>query len=363
MALRDRSVPSRLTLAAWLILGACSDLTPQVAPPTPDASLRPEPSDGGRSAGAPGATWDRSLQGLRAQDQRVADVAYRIAKTSAALCSDQAPLSGLLLQSALQYRPGLRPAARAAFHLDDRPAVEAVAAGSPADAAGVRREDIVLAVNDRPLPTATPALGADTRPATYQPVEQARAAIEAALAAGPANLTLQRGDAVIRISLPREVGCAYDAQVLPGPALNASADGRHVFISSAMVDYAASDAALAFVLGHEFAHDVLHHRQRLDDVGFARKALGELGSTPASLQLAEREADYVGLYLAARAGYDISAAPDFWRRYPAGGELGWSHPSTTARAASLAATRDEIETKIRLGQQLLPTGLKDQQLR
>ena len=148
---------------------------------------------------------------------------------------------------------------------------------------------------------------------------------------------------------------AYDAQVLPDSGLSASADGRHVFISSALASYARSDDMLALVLGHEFAHDVLHHRQRLDQVGFARHTLGDFGSMPASLRLAEKEADYVGLYLTARAGYDISQAPEFWHRFPrTAGELAWSHPDAAERAAALAATRDEILAKRRSGQPLIP---------
>ena len=112
---------------------------------------------------------------------------------------------------------------------------------------------------------------------------------------------------------------------------------------------------LALVLGHEFAHDALHHRQRLDRLGLARRSLGDLGSTPPSLRLAEREADYVGLYLTARAGYDISQAPEFWRQFPAvDGDFGWSHPDTAERGASLAAARDEILRKRGAGQPLVP---------
>ena len=166
---------------------------------------------------------------------------------------------------------------------------------------------------------------------------------------------MQRGPQILRLELAGRPGCAYDAQVLPGPDLSASADGRHVFISAALVGYARSDDMLALVLGHEFAHDVLHHHHRLDQAGVARRALGDLGSTPASLRLAEKEADYVGLYLSARAGYDISAAPEFWRRFPSvGGDLGWSHPGAAERAASLAATRDEILAKRQSGQPLIP---------
>jgi hypothetical protein len=262
-----------------------------------------------------------------------------------------------VLQSALAYSPRLRPAAEATFHIDDRPAVEAVAAGSPAAIAGLRQDDIVLSIADQPLPapSSPPAGVADTRPATYALIEQANARIAEAVRTGATSITVLRGREEKRLSLTGEPGCDYDAQVLPGPGLAASADGRHVFVSTAIVSYARSDDMLALILGHEFAHDVLRHHRRLDQAGFARKSLGELGSTPASLRLAEREADYVGLYLTVRAGYDISLAPDFWRRFPdAEGDLGWSHPDASERAASLAATRDEILKKRRLGQPLVP---------
>jgi hypothetical protein len=304
-----------------------------------------------------GGAWDRSLAGLRNQDQRVADVAYRIVTANAELCSDVAPQSGLVLQNALQYGPRLRATAKAVFHLDDRPAVEAVAANSPAASAGLRTDDTLLAIDDEPLARspAPPPGGLDTRPASYAPIEAAQVRIAGALRRGAASITVQRGQARLRLDISGQPGCAYDAQVRPGPGLSASADGQHVFVSSAMVSFARSDDMLALVLGHEFAHDVLHHHQRLDQVGLARRTLGELGSTPASLRLAEKEADYVGLYLTARAGYDISQAPEFWRRFPAAaGDLAWSHPAAVERAAALAATRDEIFAKRTSGQPLIP---------
>jgi hypothetical protein len=349
----------RAAVLASLLTAACGTIEPQVAYPNVGAGAPPAaaPAPPLDATSAPGG-WDRSLEGLRIADQRVADVAYRIATTSAALCSDVKPLTGLVLQTALQYSPRLRPQVEASFHIDDRAAIEAVAAGSPAAQAGLRRDDILLAVNGRRLETGapTPPAGADDRPATLAPVEATQAAIDAALASGPARLRIQRGAGELDVTLTPSAGCAYDAQVLPGPELNASGDGRHVFISAALVDYARSDDMLALVLGHEFAHDVLHHHDRLDQKGIARNVLGEFGSTHASHMVAEKEADYVGLYLTARAGYDISRAPEFWRQFPATiGDFGWSHPGHWERAASLAATRDEILAKRQRGEALVPT--------
>lgn len=342
-------------LASLLTTAACGGIEPQVAYPNVQpaqakaASAPPTPAE-------PPGQWDRSLAGLRAADQRVADVAWRIVTANAELCPDAKPQSGLTLQSALEYSPRLRPVVAQTLHIDDRAAIEAVAAGSPAAEAGLRRDDILAAVNGEPLTTGAPPApsGPDERPATRAPVDRAEAAIDAALARGPARLRVQRGPDRLEVVLTPRAACAYDAQVLPGSDLNASADGRHVFISAAFVDFARTDDMLAIVLGHEFAHDVLHHHQREDETGFARGVLGQLGSTPASHMVAEKEADYVGLYLTARAGYDISGAPAFERQIPSGGDLGLTHPGSAERVAAVAATRDEIMAKRQRGEPLVP---------
>ena len=342
-------------LASLVSISGCGTIEPQVAYPNVHAN--------GVAAAAPATPaeapgqWDRSLAGLRAADRRVADVAWRIVTANAELCSDVKPQLGLVLQSALEYSPRLRPMVTQTFHIDDHAAIEAVAAASPAAQAGLRVDDILVAVNGEALATGAPPppSGADERAATRAPVDQAEAAIAAALAKGPATLRVQRGAQMIDVTLTPQPGCAYDAQVLPGSDLNASADGRHVFISAAFVDYATSDDMLALVLGHEFAHDVLHHHQREDEKSPARAVLGGLGSSPASHMVAEKEADYVGLYLTARAGYDISQAPEFHRRFPAvAGDLGFSHPGNDERAAAVAATRDEITAKRQRGEPLVP---------
>ena len=72
----------------------------------------------------------------------------------------------------------------------------------------------------------------------------------------------------------------------------------------------------------------------------------------------ERQADRVGLYLAARAGFDTSVAPAFWRRF---GEFNWrvrypqwNHPSAEARASALEEVQAEITARRAGGQPLSP---------
>ena len=300
------------------------------------------------------------LQQLAAQDARVADVAYRLAVSNVQLCPETAPQLGLVLHSALQYSPRLRAAVRANFGIDDRPAVLAIVPNGPAARAGLLANDILLSVNGEPVSHRAPyqTASADDEPQSYHEVDNALSALQAALRLGPANVKVQRGASALDVTLNPLKGCAYDTQLMPSDSLNASADGHHIFIDTAFASYAASDNDLALILGHELAHDALHHRAQLDRHGFARKLIGNLGSSRRSLISVEQQADYVGLYLTARAGYDISGAGLFWRKLAR--DHGdpwfdhWDHPSAVTRSRALDAARDEIAAKIKAGAPLIP---------
>jgi beta-barrel assembly-enhancing protease len=140
------------------------------------------------------------------------------------------------------------------------------------------------------------------------------------------------------------------------------------------------------VLGHEMAHNAMRHRDRLaastrlaraggligsvligavTGVGVDLYSLAARGTKETRLTL-EREADYVGMYFAARAGYDVSRAMPFWRRfaadYPAATYTRSSHPGSPERALNIAATADEIASKRSSQLALTPTPAKLQQL-
>ena len=69
----------------------------------------------------------------------------------------------------------------------------------------------------------------------------------------------------------------------------------------------------------------------------------------------EREADYYGLYLAAYANYDISDAPDFWRRFsPKAGSWSWTHPTHPERSARAMLVVVDVEHKKRDLRDLVP---------
>ena len=140
-----------------------------------------------------------------------------------------------------------------------------------------------------------------------------------------------------------------------------------------MIEFAKDNNELALVIGHELAHGTADHllkawtttagyavagagidlaiegltglRTDLFTEGMARKGQRTFS------QPFEAEADYLGIYFAARAGYDMSKVADFWRRlgieYPEAihaNEIS-SHPSTVERFIRIEKAREEIEEK------------------
>lgn len=230
---------------------------------------------------------------------RVATLAHRLAVRGRAHCPDRRePLSGLRIHLLGQYARDYREAAQARFGLGDYPAVLALAQGSGAEAAGLRPGDWIIAVNGRDmrLDPATPARVA---------LEQAELAIATALAAGPAQFRVRREGADEAILLAAEEGCASRVELVPGRRLNASADGRIVQISTAVLAEAEDDDELAFIIAHEMAHNILRHAARLERTGRSRGAIRET----------EIEADRLAIRLLAAAGFDPRAAARFWQRF------------------------------------------------
>ncbi|WP_332813893.1 M48 family metallopeptidase [Ramlibacter sp.] len=121
-----------------------------------------------------------------------------------------------------------------------------------------------------------------------------------------------------------------------------------------------TDAELAAVIGHEMAHALREHvreqvsAQQVQQLPLAilsavtgNEGLAQLGDMVADVTLtlprsrqAELEADRIGVELAARAGFDPTAAVSLWRKMRSAGGGGppaflSTHPSATDREAQL----------------------------
>ncbi|HEV7660414.1 MAG TPA: M48 family metallopeptidase [Allosphingosinicella sp.] len=295
---------------------------------------------------------EESLAAMRALDQRVATIGHRLAVASLGLCAERAWLPGLAVHDLSQYGADFRPAAIRAFGLDAGPAVLALAAGGPAERAGLRADDILLAFDGRPPPRGAPGRGG-----SFELMERILAALDEAFADGRATIEIRRGGARLAIEIAAEQGCATRFQLIPGRSLNARADGRYVQLSTAIAEYVADDGELAAVLAHEFAHNVLGHRIRLDEARVRRGILGNFGRNARRIRETEIEADRLSVYLMERAGYDPQAAVRFWSRFGRRGLnfLGSpTHPNWRSRIALIEAEIAAIRRARAAGQVPMP---------
>ena len=175
--------------------------------------------------------------------------------------------------------------------------------------------------------------------------------------------------------------CRYDYYLKDEDNLNAYADGKSIFVTPIMMRFAETDNELSVVLGHEYAHNLMGHIASKKTnvmaglgVGFALDlvmsqvigintggAISELGASAGGNAFSpafESEADYVGMYVTARAGYDTSNAHNFWRKMtiasPKGAFTTSTHPANPDRAVLLQKSRTEILAKKKTGEALVP---------
>ena len=125
-------------------------------------------------------------------------------------------------------------------------------------------------------------------------------------------------------------GINYKLSILKSDEINAFATiGGYLYITTGLLDFVDSYDELAFIIGHEVAHEDRLHTQRkvtkltlstdLGDMtrmeGFAKIA-SKINKTlaPPFDQIDEYEADKVGFELAKAAGYDVNRFADFFKK-------------------------------------------------
>ncbi len=265
---------------------------------------------------------------LLRQQRRLDRVSARILQANAKLCKKTRPDFGLRTHSLKSYPKPLRTAAAHELSALEYPSVLLVRSGGPAAVAGLRPGDVLLNPEGKPV-----------------------SALDRSLA-GAKTLRIRRGDREMKIAIKGIPACAYPVRLKTSSAINAWADGKHITVTTAMMDFVKDDRELALVLGHELAHNTMGH---------VRKAIWNALITGFATRYTrpfEAEADYVGLYYMARAGYDIEGVEQIWRRlgtlFPKNALRAKSHPVTPERLLAIRMTAKEIKARQKAGEALLP---------
>ncbi len=268
-------------------------------------------------------------EALRAADGRLATIGHRLAVANVALCDRKQPATGLVVHALAQYGAAEREVARRAFAFQTPVAVETVVAAAPADRAGVRHDDGLVAIDGARV-TAT-GEGTVDRDRTLDLLERGAPS-------APVTLTLQRRGATRSVAVMPVAACRARFELLLGRGSFAGSDGRVVHLGERFFERYA-DEEIAVIVAHELAHVILRHPDRLTAAKVDRGLLRELGRNGRIHRRTEREADELGVHLLANAGYDPASAARFWRER--GGEIdsgpfrARTHPSSRSRAEAL----------------------------
>lgn len=256
---------------------------------------------------------------LQQADALVQTIGWRLSHANAAYCPRGAPGIGLLLGDAQTFAD---PAtARAVYGLSGDIAVAAVAAGSPAEAAGLAANTVVTAVAGTPV-------GPAPRQGSWDRVWALQTRLEQAAAqGGEVVLTLAGGRAVTITAAP---SCGVRFILDDAGSFSAATRSQVRFGREELARLGGDEALIAAVLAHELAHAALDHEG----------VLGPCKWTTAAVRRTEREADRLSVWILANAGYDPAAALRMIRLIAPRGILvipGASHGKASTRAREMAA--------------------------
>jgi hypothetical protein len=264
------------------------------------------------------------LELMLERQKRLTRVSSEIRYRGAALCENrQSRVLGIVAASAPEIPSAYRDTAYRRYGIDDLVKVLWVLPGYPAADAGLLEGDTILEIDGREAHFA--------------------AALEQRGAEGMPNTTvlkIERDGEIRDLRLETRIGCFRPAEVKIMDNIDAYSEGERTVVYSGLLRFLESDDELAVILGHELAHALLD--EGLDPV------------------VAEREADALGLYLAALAGFDVAVARDlsqrFIREFPLALETrtGHTHLSSPERALALEAATREIQGKLDRGEPLEP---------
>ena len=217
----------------------------------------------------------------------------------------------------------------------------------PAARAGLVQGDQITTINGLHVPAGPSAM------------EAYGAALKSALGGtGPIAFTYRREGREATASVIPVPACDYRVVFANSPIINAATDGQSVLVMRGLVNLLTRDEELALVIGHELGHNVLGHFVRGRALGHQAAYVNPRGPLLASLRAFEREADYVGVYFVALAGYDYMAAIESSRRMammgPPPDRANSTHPSQNERYQILATAVREIRAKLAEGGPLRP---------
>ncbi len=313
--------PGWLAVLCWLVLAVSAPAWAQSPP------VRAQDAD--------------LFEAIRAGDLRLASVGYRLSVAAAPLCDRKEPGLGLQLHTLAQYSPSARDRVRTHFRFEgtNTVAIEGVQPDSPAERAGLKQDDTIVAIGEVTMPRGLPETASTAQLAALH------AAIAALPPARPIDVSVIRGGVPVRVRVMPVPACRTRYELRMADGFDARATGEMVQIPREYLEEL-DPALLPAPIAHELAHNILHHTARLDAAGAQFGLASGFGRNVGLFRQTEIEADILSVHLLARAGYPTEIAARFWGGFGpkliAGQIRSRSHPPFKDRAATVAAEAARI---------------------
>lgn len=282
------------------------------------------------------------------ESRRLQSAAFPLLAANARYCGGHtAALAGLSVLTLENLHEDLRRGAGEQSGIDGTVRVVQAVKDSPARRAGLAPGDRILRVAGRSLP------------AGLEGTREFAGILNATAPGRPLDIAVMREGRELTFTMRPVAGCAHPVVLSGQQGGEDLAEEGGIVIPRPLVQLAENEDELALAIAHELGHLVAGH---IDADGDA--AAGIIGGFPAGTPVAagggrdprdsfshnhEKVADYLGLYFAARAGFDIAGAARFWRKVadqnPETFGFGRVHPASAERFVIIAETKKEIARK------------------
>ena len=258
------------------------------------------------------------------------------------------------------------------YKLSNKLKISRIVKNSPAYRSGLRVGDILLVINGKTIEQ-----GKNARDDFQNMMDD----ILKDNFQGSLNITIERKGKTRNIQFKPKLACDYPVIYNKDGTVNAFANqDDKIYINEGLMRFLSDDDELAFIISHELAHANMRHIAKSAVNNLLIKLTydasdGKMGNidynnnTPLDDVLVsnvynvfsrdfEEEADYVGLYYQARAGYNYNNAYKAWRKMstqnPNSIYIKTSHPTSPSRYIALKETAKEISNKKVMGMPIVP---------
>ena len=254
------------------------------------------------------------ISSMASASRKLHDIAWPIMKANIDVCmNSRVNAFGFMVANPNDLQSSLKPFFYSASpnilknnnSHSNLPMIVSVAQGSPANKANIMEGDLIFSIDTKLVNS-----------------KNYKNLLIAGAKKGRLNIGVKRLNKDLIYNLNSEVICGYPVQTMVSPIPNAYADGSKIYITIATLDFIKDDQEIAFLIGHELAHNIVHYNGKglyeveampipINDKP-SLQSVGDLFILPSGAK--ETEADLLGIEYAIKGGFAQNKVANYFRR-------------------------------------------------